>query len=211
MHELTITRDYRGGETERIAVALRQGNVIILPASTIYGISCIYYDKEAVERVYRIKKRLSSMPFIVLISRIRQLDLLVSGVGSLGRKILQKYWQKEDPRPLTLVFRKSTSLPPGITGGRDTVAVRMAGIRAVRNIIDISGPLISTSANLSGQKTDPASIEDIPEEIRSSVDMIVRLKGRLEGRPSTIVDVTGERPSLIREGPLGFDDILEDI
>jgi L-threonylcarbamoyladenylate synthase len=211
MDEITINRDYKGDMTGKIADALKNGGVLILPASTIYGISCLYDNEEALSRIYSIKKRRGDMPFIILISDRAQLDLLAQDVNTAGESLVEKYWEIKEPLPLTLIFKKKAVLPVGVTGGRDTVAVRMAGLRIVRDIIDISGPIVSTSANISGQKIDPVTIEDIPKEIYENVDMAVRLEGRLRGTGSTIVDISGDIPVLIREGALRFEDILAHI
>jgi L-threonylcarbamoyladenylate synthase len=211
MDELTINRDYKGKKTGIIADALKSGGVLILPASTIYGISCLYDDEKALKRIYSIKKRKSDMPFIILISDISQLDLLAQDISAAGKRLIKKYWEIEEPLPLTLIFKKKAGLPFNITGGEDTVATRMAGLEVIRDIIDISGPIVSTSANISGQKIDPVTIEEIPSEIYEKVDMAVRLVGRLKGTGSTIVDMSGDAPTLIREGTLRFEDILADV
>ncbi len=194
-----------------IAGALKGGKVLILPAATVYGISAVYDDVEALKKIYRIKRRSSDMPFIILISNKAQLDLLVEEISDLGQRLMEKYWDGAAPQPLTLIFRKSRAIGSNMTGGRDTVAVRMAGLKAVRDIIDIAGPIVSTSANISGQDTGADSIDKIPHSIRREVDMTVRLDGGLKGTESTIVDVSRGKPVLIREGALSFDSILEDL
>lgn len=134
--------------------------------------------------------------------------MLVREISAVGKKLIEKYWECADPGPLTLVFKKSDMIGTGITGGRDTVAVRMAGLKVLRDIIDISGPIVSTSANISGQDIRPVSIGDIPMPIQQQADLTVILEGDLKGKESTIVDVSGEKPVLVREGALSFESIL---
>jgi len=197
--------------TSRIASALVDGKVLVLPAATVYGISARYDDPAALKKIYMIKKRREDMAFIILISKIGQLHMLASQISSQGKKLVKKYWECDPPLPLTLVFKKSGMIGAGTTGGRDTVAVRMAGLKAVRDIIDIAGPIVSTSANISGQDIRPVSISDIPLSIRQQADLTVTLEGGLKGKESTIIDVSGSEPALIREGALSFESILRDL
>ena len=207
MDEIIISRDYTGDKTAVIADSLKGGRVLILPTSTIYGISCIYNDKKAIKRIYDIKKRRRDMPFIILISDRTQLDQVAQEISSTGESLIEKYWEVNQPFPLTLIFKKKAGLSGFVTGGRGTIAVRKAGLKVVRDIIDICGPIVSTSANISGQDIDPVAIEDIPTEICDNVDMTVRLDSGPKGVRSTIVDISGKEPVLIREGALKFKNI----
>ncbi len=211
MDTLVLNRQDSRENTARIASALMDGKVLILPAATVYGISARYDDPDALKKIYMIKKRREHMPFIILISKRGQLDLLARQISGQGEKLVKKYWECDPPLPLTLVFKKSDMISAGTTGGRDTVAVRMAGLKVLRDIIDISGPIVSTSANISGQEIRPVSIGDIPLSIRQQADLAVMLDGGLKGKESTIVDVSGRKPALIREGALSFESILGDL
>lgn len=194
-----------------IAVALKGGKVLILPAATVYGISAVYDDMEALKKIYKIKKRSSDMPFIILISDKSQLGALIKETGNMGQKLIEKYWDPGEPKPLTLIFKKSRIISSSMTGGRDTIAVRMAGLKIVRDILDISGPIVSTSANISGQDIIADDIDKIPQSIRQEVDMTVRLDSGLKGTESTIIDVSGKKPVLIREGAISFSSILKNL
>ena len=196
---------------ETISRALNEGKVLILPAATVYGISSRFDDPDALKKIYMIKKRSSDMPFIILISNKIQLEQLIKEISPAGQKLIGKYWKPDAPQPLTLIFKKSDAIGSNMTGGRDTIAVRMAGLKVVRDIIEISGPIVSTSANISGQDIIADDIDKIPYSIRQEVDMTVKLDGGLKGTESTIVDVSGEKPELIREGALSFDSILKSL
>ncbi len=194
-----------------VAGALAVGKVIILPTATIYGISCRFDDERAIRRIYKLKKRRSDMPFIILISDREQLDLLVKEINPHGVRLIKKYWDVKKSLPLTLIFQKKEDISGYIAGGRNTIAVRMAGLKVVRDIIDIVGPIVSTSANLSGQKINPSSVKEVPEEICENVDIVVELGGNLKGTRSTIVDISSGTPRLIREGAVSFEDVLTDL
>jgi len=204
MDDMVIKSGEDSGKIAVIAGALAEGKVIILPAATVYGISAVYDNTSALKRIYSIKNRDTGMPFIILISDTAQLEKLIKPPGHTGKVLIEKYWNPSGPLPLTMIFKKHDSLPAQVTGGRDTVAVRMAGLKAIRRIIDIAGPIVSTSANISGQGTVPSDIENIPSHIRSETDMTVRLSGGLAGRESTIVDVSSGKPVLVREGAVSF-------
>jgi L-threonylcarbamoyladenylate synthase len=183
-----------------IAELLMEGKIVILPTGTVYGLSCKYNDRDSIDKIYNIKKRNKNQPFIILISRLDDLKKLVSDINPTARKIIKKFWDIKDPKPLTLIFKKYIALDSFITGGSANIAIRLADTGLLREIINICGPIISTSATISGIKTYPKKIEDIPPEIRKQVDLIVENTSCLAGIESTIVDVTGETPVLVREG-----------
>ncbi|MBM3709915.1 MAG: threonylcarbamoyl-AMP synthase [Actinobacteria bacterium] len=194
---------------EKIAAELTNGKIAILPTSTIYGLSCIYNSSKALERIYEIKQRKKDLPFIVLISKLEHINFLTEGKNKTADKIINKYWLSKKPEPLTLVFKKNKGLNNFATGSKDTIALRLDSLALIRKIIDICGPLVSTSATISGTALSPKNIEEIPQKIKNKVDLIVDYGANLSGIASTILDVTGNKPVIIREGRLKFEDIKE--
>jgi len=182
------------------AELLMEGKIVILPTGTVYGLSSKYDDRDSIDKIHNIKKRNKNQPFIILISRLDDLKKLASDINPTARKILKKFWDIKDPKPLTLIFKKNCALESFITGGSPNIAIRLADTGFLREIINICGPIISTSATISGIKTYPKKIEDIPPEIRKQVDLIVENTSSLTGIESTIVDVTGKNPVLVRDG-----------
>ncbi len=193
---------------KKIARFLSEGRIIILPTGTIYGISCKYNDRRAVERIYKIKKRVADLPFIILISNVDDLKILATDINPAAESIIGRFWNIKNPQSLTLIFNKKKYLRKFITGGKPTIALRMAEPKLLRDIIDICGPITSTSATISGIKKFPRKIEDIPADIRKGVDLAVEYPSILPGMQSTIIDVTGNTPVLIREGKVKFEDII---
>jgi len=183
-----------------IAELLMEGKIVILPTGTVYGLSCKYDDSDSIDRIHNIKRRNKTQPFIILISRLDDLKKLASDINPTARKIIKEFWDIKDPKPLTMIFKKNSALESFITGGNPNIAIRLADTGFLREIINICGPIISTSATISGIKTYPKKIEDIPPEIRKQADLIVENTSSLTGIESTIVDVTGETPFLVREG-----------
>lgn len=193
----------------KISGLLACGKVLILPASTVYGISCIIEDKGAVKRIYDIKKREETKPFIVLISATEQLDSLVVPPDATKKAFIKALWQKEEPDQVTLILDKLEDVPGSVTAGSDKIAVRMERDNDLRRIIAKTGPIVSTSATLSGSSAVPRSLEDIPLEIKQSVDAVIESTRELEGLPSTILGFRKNKPLLIREGVVKLLDILK--
>lgn len=198
-----------GDKIDEIAKLIRKGGVIILPAKTIYGLSCRFDRQESLKRIYGIKSRKKSISFIVLISKLEELNNLTSSINKNTMKLIKCYWDKEEPDPLTMIFKKNSNIPDYITCGKDTIAVRRAEFKFVRDIIDASHPIISTSATLSGTKTNPMYLSDISEEILKKVDLMVDMGEKLLGIESTIIDTSGSDIKLLREGAVNFNDILQ--
>lgn len=194
---------------DKIVKAIVEDRVIILPAGTIYGLSCSYNNKNAIEKIYKIKKRKKSLPFIILISGIDDLKLLASEINPTAEKLINKFWDIKNIEPLTLIFNREKHLKEFITDGKSTIAIRMAENEFLRSIIDACGPIISTSATISGIKKYPVKPGDIPDLIKKQADMIVEYGFSLPGVESTIIDVTAAEPVLIRQGGVRFSDILK--
>lgn len=192
---------------EKIAGYLLSEKVIILPTKTVYGISCIYNSKKAIDRIYKIKKRLKSLPFIILISNFSSLKGLVLNINQKAEALIDYYWKGDISSSLTLVFKKNRKLNSYITSGSKKIAIRRAELKFLRNIIDLSGPIISTSATISGKKKTPVNILDIEEDIKEKVDLIVDTQAGLSGVESTILDIS-EKPRLIRQGQVKYEQIL---
>ena len=182
------------------AELLMEGKIVILPTGTVYGLSTKYDNSGSIDKIHNIKRRNKNQPFIILISRLDDLKKLASDINPTARKIIKKFWDIKDPKPLTMIFKKNSTLENFITCGSPNIAIRLADTGFLREIINICGPIISTSATISGIKTYPKKIEDIPPEIRKQVDLIVENTSSLTGIESTIVDVTGETSVLVREG-----------
>ena len=195
---------------KKISDLLISGKVGIMPTATIYGLSCVYDNEDAVKKIYSIKKRKSGTPFIVLISSISQLGTLACEINDPVKKLITKYWDTKKPYPLTLILLKNESTGSFITGGRSTIAIRMAGLKAIRDIIDRTGPIVSTSATLSGTMLQPTTLDEVPPEIRQEADFVVDHFSSLGGRESTIIDLTRKEPILLRQGAVDYDILFSD-
>ena len=164
MEKIYIGQKISSNDTtlKKISDLLISGKVGVLPTATIYGLSCIYDDEDAVKKIYSIKRRKSGTPFIVLVSSLSQLGILAGELNDPVKKLIAKYWDTKKPYPLTLILLKNKSTGSFITGGRSTIAIRMAGLKTIRDIIDQTGPIVSTSATLSGSMVNPAHLMRYP-------------------------------------------------
>jgi L-threonylcarbamoyladenylate synthase len=213
MEKIYIEQKISSNDTtlKKISDLLISGKVGVLPTATIYGLSCIYDDEDAVKKIYSIKRRKSGTPFIVLVSSLSQLGILAGEINDPVKKLIAKYWDTKKPYPLTLILLKNKSTGSFITGGRSTIAIRMAGLKTIRDIIDQTGPIVSTSATLSGTMVQPRTLDEVPGEIKREADFVVDYGSDLGGMESTIVDLTGKEPMLLRQGALDYEDILRNL
>jgi L-threonylcarbamoyladenylate synthase len=197
-------------ETVRdIAGYILNEKAVVLPAKTIYGLSCMYNSVLAIKKLYKIKERKSDLPFIILISKLKSIEKFAQEISDDAKILIKYYWECEEPAPLTIIFKKNARLEDFITGGRDTIALRRAELKFVRDVIDISTPIVSTSATISQTDIIPRKLKDIPEKILKKADLIVELEEDLMGIESTIIDASGSEIRLVREGALKFGDILQ--
>jgi L-threonylcarbamoyladenylate synthase len=142
---------------------------------------------------------------------LSQLGTLAGEINDPVKTLISKYWDTKKPYPLTLILLKNKSTGSFITGGRSTIAIRMAGLKTIRDIIDQTGPIVSTSATLSGTMVQPRTLDEVPGKIKREADFVVDYGSNLGGMESTIVDLTGKEPMLLRQGALDYEDILRNL
>ena len=183
-------------DLDAIAALLRAGGIVLLPTDTIYGLHAIATDDRAIERLANMKGRDGAKPFVVVGASIEQL----SGIGIDVRPSLQPLLASLWPAPLTAIL--PLSRPVAASRGQASLAVRVPALEWLRNLLTRTGPLASSSANLSGKP--PISLPDeIASDLHQRIDGIVD-RGPCTGEPSTIVDFTSDEPALLREGDPAF-------
>ena len=179
-----------------IARTLREGGVVLLPTDTIYGLHALARDETAVARIAAMKGREETKPFIVLASSVDELETLGVELSAERADALRTIW----PAPLTVILPLRT--PIAASRGASRLAVRIPALEWLRDLVARTGPLVSTSANRSGEPaaTTP-SLGD--EEMQNALDGIVD-GGERNGTPSAILDLTSSEPRFIREGEVSF-------
>jgi len=180
------------------AEAILRGGVIAFPTDTLYGLGCSLFDVSAVEMVARLKRRDLSLAVISLIPEPRQVYGLAEEVSEVAERMMQRFW----PGPLSLIFRAAPIVPARVRGAGGTVALRCPKDTLCLKLLDrIGGPVVSSSANLSGQR--PAeTAEEVVRIFGNQLDLVIDGGPRHGGVPSTLVDVTGPVPRLLRRGKI---------
>ncbi len=175
---------------------IRQGGLVAFPTETVYGLGGNGLLKEASKRIYEAKGRPSDNPLILHIGHMRQLREIVRYVPDIAEKMAEAFW----PGPLTMIFEKAECVPYETTGGLDTVAVRMPQHAGALEFLDQAGvPVAAPSANTSGRPS-PTRAEHVKQDLDGKIDMIIDGGEVGIGLESTIVDVTGEVPVILRPG-----------
>jgi L-threonylcarbamoyladenylate synthase len=177
---------------------IRKGGVVVFPTDTVYGLGAGAYIESAIERIFKVKQRPPEMALPILISSVAQVHEIALDVPSYGWRLIKEFF----PGGLTLVVFRGRAVKDIITGGGDTVAIRMPDHPVPMALIRGSGmPIVGTSANLSGQ-SNLLTMEGIREQIGGKVDLIIEGGPAPLGTESTVVDVTGEFPVILREGAI---------
>ncbi|GAA2834767.1 L-threonylcarbamoyladenylate synthase [Kribbella solani] len=206
IHSVSERFDFTGDELApayRAAVdAIEAGDLVVLPTDTVYGLAADAFKADAVQRLLDAKGRGRDMPPPVLISVVESLDALATDVPDSGRKLAQEFW----PGPLTLICHAQGSLLWDLGETQGTVALRVPDHENTRELLSRTGPLAVSSANKSGQ---PAAMDVYDAEEQLSESVAVYLDGGEVngGRPSTIVDITGDTPRVVRLGALTLDQL----
>jgi L-threonylcarbamoyladenylate synthase len=174
---------------------LKGGNVVF-PTETVYGIGAYALLEEGIQNIYKVKGRPSDNPLIMHVSRKEDIGPYIKEYHPYVEEIMDAFW----PGPLTLVFNKSPQVPKSITGGLDTVGIRVPSNVIARQIIDIAGlPICAPSANISGRPSSTL-FSHVMEDFNGKVDIIID-GGKSEiGLESTVLDVSKDIPIILRPG-----------
>ncbi len=183
-------------DLQKAAKLLRSGELVAIPTETVYGLAANALDGGAVRRIFAAKGRPQDNPLIVHIADMEELPPLVAEVPELAEKLAKAYW----PGPLTMIFRKSARIPDEVSAGLSTVAVRMPFHPLARAVIRAAGvPLAAPSANLSGSPS-PTTAAHVLADMAGRIPAVLDGGMSAVGVESTVVDVTGPVPCLLRPG-----------
>jgi L-threonylcarbamoyladenylate synthase len=185
--------------------ALRNGQVIVYPTDTLYGLGADIFNEEAVKKIFKIKKRGANDPLPVAVANIKQLEKIAI-IDGKSRILIKAFL----PGKLTIVLKKKKNVSDLVTGGLDKVAVRIPNNKIALDLLSNFGPLTATSANIHGKKP-PINITDINIQLKDSGIAIYLDNGKLNGKPSTIVDMTEKPFKIIRKGSISEKEIKDAI
>ena len=179
---------------EQAVELIKSGRVAAIPTETVYGLAADAFQIHAVKETFRLKGRPADNPLIVHISRLEHIEELAQNIPDEARKLADIFW----PGPLTLVLHKKNIVPDIVTGGLNTVAVRMPDHPLTRSLIDQTGPVTAPSANKSGSPS-PTRASHILDDYENNVAVLDG--GPCEiGLESTVLDLSGEAPAILRPG-----------
>ena len=177
------------------SLAVQRGELVVLPTDTVYGLGADAFDPKAVKRLLEAKGRGRDMPPPVLVSAKPTLDALATSVPDWARTLVEQLW----PGPLTVVCRQQGSLQWDLGDTRGTVAVRMPDDAVALALLERTGPLAVSSANLTGMPA--ATTADEAESMLGDKVEVILDGGTAPGLvPSTIIDATGSQPRVLRVG-----------
>lgn len=182
---------------------LKRGGIVAFPTDTIYGLGASPLIEAAVRRVYQVKKRSLKMAFPLLLADVSQIREVAVEVPPVAWLLADKFL----PGALTLVLRKSDSISDIVTAGEQTVAIRVpAHPVPVALSQGLGAPVLGTSANVSGQPSTMAA-DDVTAQFGGQLDLVIDGGRAPGGRESTIVDVSGETPTVLRLGAIALDEL----
>ena len=181
---------------------LQSGGIIAFPTDTVYGLGALAFNNTAIESIYTAKNRPIEKAIPILIADIDDLEMVASDVPDMARIFASRFW----PGPLTCVVPKKQTLPLAVSA-TSTVAVRIPDHQDARALLRVTGPMAVTSANISGQAS-PSTAQEVYDQLNDRIPLILDGGRTYGGVPSTLVDCTGEKPVILREGPVSLSELL---
>jgi L-threonylcarbamoyladenylate synthase len=194
-------------EIERAAEVLRAGGLVAFPTETVYGLGARAAEPQAVTRVFRAKGRPADHPLIVHLSRVEEIDDWARDIPDAARELGARYW----PGPLTLILKRRAGVPDEVTGGQDTVGLRVPNHAVALALIHAAGGgLAAPSANRYG-RLSPTTAHHVLAELEGEVDLVVDGGPCAVGLESTILDLSGEHPRILRPGAITAEALAESL
>jgi L-threonylcarbamoyladenylate synthase len=194
-----------GGQIEKGIHLLKNGGLVAFPTDTVYGLGACFSDIDAVERIYQLKQRPRNMGLPLLVADAAQMSEVATAISPAAWLLLRRFM----PGALTLVLPRAESVPDIVTGGGGTVAVRIPAHAVPLALIrGVGMPIIGTSANISGRPSALAA-DEVLSQFGSKLELVIDGGRCPVGRESTIVDVTGDVPRLLRQGAISLQELSQ--
>ncbi|HLH73195.1 MAG TPA: L-threonylcarbamoyladenylate synthase [Chloroflexota bacterium] len=194
---------YAAVALDRAAEALRNGELVIVPTDTVYGVAAALSRPDAVEKIYQAKGRRPDKPIALLVDRLEDVEQVAVQIPECARILMKEFW----PGGLTIVLQSKPNVPAAVTAGGPTVAVRMPNHPVPRGLIRRLGePLPTTSANRSNQPS-PVNVAEALHDLGFAVAIALDAGPAPGGVESTVIDVTVTPPVVYRVGAISVDQI----
>ncbi|HUH96988.1 MAG TPA: L-threonylcarbamoyladenylate synthase [Anaerolineales bacterium] len=187
---------------QRALETLQSGGLVAFPTDTVYGVGALAFDSPGVESIYAAKDRPIEKAIPVLIGDVEDLDKVAARVPLMAERLAARFW----PGPLTILVPKHSGLPDSVSA-TDSVGVRLPDHAVARSLLRAAGPMAVTSANRSGRPS-PSTAGEVLVQLNGRIAMILDGGKTPGGVPSTLVDCTGAKPVVMREGPISLAQIL---
>ncbi len=189
----------------KAAQFIKKGEIVAFPTETVYGLGANVFDYDAIKKIFLAKKRPQDNPLIVHISNVNQIELLVKKLNDCAKKIIDNFF----PGPVTIVLEKNDVISELVSGGLNSIAIRMPALKLAREFIDECGvPLAAPSANLSGSPS-PTTWRHVYQDLSRRIPCILKGPECDVGIESTVVDCTKNKPVILRPGIISREDLLK--
>ena len=182
---------------QQAVLILKQGGTVILPTDTVYGLTVVATNKKAIEKIYKIKGRKKNLPLPIFCFSVSQVKKIVEDIKPSAKKLIKFFW----PGKLTLVFSCQSAKFIRLAY-KDKIGIRISKSPTINRILKkLKQPIIGTSANLSG-KGEITSSKEIMKLFKHKVDLILDGGNLSQALPSTVIDVSSDKPKIIRNGAI---------
>lgn len=197
-------RRFHPNQLDRAIELLKCGRVVAFPTQGLYGLGVDAFNASSIDRVFTIKKRSYGKPLLALVPDRAAVSEVAAEIPSEALRLMDQFW----PGQVTIVLKSLSRLPENLVAGTGKIGVRVSGHPVARALVSMFGqPMTGTSANFSGSQ-GCHRIEDIDRQLLEQLDLVLDAGPLAGGRGSTVVDVTGRSPIIIREGMVPGREIL---
>ena len=192
-------------QIDQAVECLKNGGLVAIPTETVYGLAADASNETAVRKIFKAKGRPADHPLIVHIAELKDLSQWARDIPDYALKLAEQYW----PGPMTLILKKQTHVLDSVTGGQDTVGIRIPNHTVAQQLLKaFGGGLAAPSANRFGY-ISPTSAEHVRQDLGDRVDIILDGGNCGIGIESTIIDCSGDAPRILRPGMISEKDIVE--
>lgn len=206
MELLELTEATHSHCVERMCRGMRDGELMLFPTDTVYGLGGMAFSRKVLDKLLRVKPDRNAKPTAILIDSMIRLSQFSGEVpGPKLVRLCETYW----PGPLTVVWHVSASIPPEFHAEHKSMGYRIPQMELIVEVMrQTERPLWATSANLPGRPA-PKLYSEVDPMVAEACDLVIKTKSLLLGRASTVVDVRGKQPEIVREGAISEDDIFK--